>query len=178
MSSSEIQTAQPQSRWFRFSLRTLLVLFTLIAVVIGIYEPLTLHLKALHFINVEKTSYSTRLNPEEILIVLEGADNAVLCHVGQVRIALLGRTPLGQTSEHVPIAGEAPRQCRLRSVGKIEYFSYSYAQGQAECVVQGFPFICREGTIQINDQSFDTETPTVILVDSDNKVIHTYSRER
>jgi len=80
------------------------------------------------------------------------------------------------TAGFIPIAGEAHQQKTYQSPNGDEYFSYSYADEQVECVAFDFPFRCSPKAIQINDQSFDFATPTVILVDTNDKILYTYSR--
>ncbi|MEE3033915.1 MAG: hypothetical protein VX904_14560 [Planctomycetota bacterium] len=38
-----------------------------------------------------------------------------------------------------------------------------------------FVFICRLGRVEIDGQSLDADTPTIILLDRDNRVFHTYT---
>ena len=170
---------QPKSKRFGlgFSVRTLLVSITLVAIVLAIYEPLTLHFKAVHFFNLKNSVRATRPHPETLLYNIVGDDNAVVCHVGKVRIVLLGRTHRGATtSGFIPIAGDKPlRGGDVSSVTQEAFFSYSYANGQAECDLYGFPFLCREGTVEIKKQSFDSNSQTVILVAADDQVLRIYS---
>ena len=173
-----VEKQRPKSKRRRFwlSLRSLLILVTLIAVAFGIYEPVTLHFKAVHFLNINNSVRATRPHPTKLLYHIEGRGNAILCHVEQVRIVLLGRMRSGGTAGRIPIAGDTPHRSGDASVHGVVYFSYSYADGETECVVHGFPFVCHGRTIEINEQSFDVDTPTVILVGIDDQIMHTYSR--
>ncbi len=162
--------------WLRFSLRSLLILVTLIAVALCIYEPITLHFKAVHFFKIENTIKATRPHPGKLLYNIQGYDNTIVCHVGKVKIVLLERTHPGGTGGFIPVTGDTPQQGGNASVNGEVYFSYSYAEGKTECVVYGFPFLCREGTVEIKEQSFDIDTPTVVLVDTDDQILRTYSQ--
>jgi len=169
---------KPESKhvWFRFSLRTLLLLVTLVAITLAIYEPLTLHFKAVHFFSIENTLRATRAHPEELLYNIEGRDKAVVCHVGKVRIVLLGRTHSGTAGGFIPIAGDQPRRGSNTSVTGEVYFSYLYANGKAACEVHGFPFLCKAGTVEIKEQSLNSNSPAVVLVDADDQILKTYSQ--
>ena len=171
----EPQKLEPKSVWCRFSLRTMFLWVTLIAIMLAIYQPLTLHLKAVHYFNIENPIRATRAHPEELLYSIEGRDNAVVCNVGKVRIILLGRTHYGGTSGFLKVAGHQPKQWRELSVNGEQYFSYSYATGKAKCDVLGFPFLCTAKVIEIGDQVFDIDSRTVVLVDLSNRVLTTYS---
>lgn len=162
-------------RWFRFSLRNLLILVALVAVVLAVYEPLTLHFKAAHFFNMKNIMSTTREHPDDLFYHIEGRDDAVVCYFAEVRIVLLGRKHDGGTSGLVRVAGAKPEQGGNRSVEGKLYFSYSYADGEAECQVHGFPFLCRAETVEINGQTFDKDVPIVILVDTDDQILKTYT---
>lgn len=56
--------------WFRFSLRRLFVVVTLIAIGFALFEPLKLHFTALHFFNIRNTVIATRPHPEELLYTI------------------------------------------------------------------------------------------------------------
>lgn len=161
--------------WLRYSLRSLLILTAVVAAVLGLYDPLDLHFKSVHFLNVTSDAYATRTGADEQFVNIQGADDAVLCYVGKVRFVLLGRTLLSSSALHVPVAGERPSQGVYRSVQGKPYFSYEYAHGMTNCVVQGFEFICRKGSVQIDGQTLDTGTPTVVLVDYEGAILKIYS---
>ena len=57
---------QPKSKRFGlgFSVRTLLVFITLVAIALAIYEPLTLPFKAVHFFNLKNSVRATHPNPK------------------------------------------------------------------------------------------------------------------
>ena len=102
---------QPKSKRFGlgFSVRTLLVFITLVAIALAIYERLTLPFKAVHFFNLKNSVRATRPHPKTLLYNIVGGDNAVVCHVGKARIVLLERTHRGSiTSGFIPIAGDEP----------------------------------------------------------------------
>lgn len=98
----------------------------LVAVVLPIHEPITPHFKAVHLFNIKNTMKATRPHPEELLYHIEGRDNAVVCHLGKVRIVLLGRTHDGGTGGFVPVAGDKRKRGDNESVTGEVYFSYSY----------------------------------------------------
>lgn len=175
MDSAVNSTKRRKRAWLRYSLRSLLILTTVVAAVLGLYDPLNLHFKSVHFLNVTSDAYSTRTGADEQFVNIQGADDAVLCYVGEVRFVLLGRTLLSSSSLHVPVAGERPSQGVYRSVQGKPYFSYEYAHGMTNCVVHGFEFICRKGSVQIDGQTLDTGTPTVVLVDSEGAILKIYS---
>ena len=52
------------------------------------------------------------------------------------------------------------------------------SDGEAECQVFGFSFLCRTGTVEINEQNYDSDTPKVILVDADDQVLRTCSQKQ
>ena len=176
---SEKQPSQPKRRWSQFRLRTLLVLITLASFVFGIYKPITLHFQAKRLFNIDRPLRSAgRQNPGELFFNTFGWEDTALFQIGQVKIALLERRQdVGiSTAGFIPIAGEAHQQKTYQSPNGDEYFSYSYADEQVECVAFDFPFRCSPKAIQINDQSFAFATPTVILVDTNDKILYTYSR--
>ena len=175
MASAVNSTNRRKRGWVRYSLRSLLILTTIVAVVLGLYDPLNLHFKSVHFLKVTSDAYSTRMGLDEQFVNIQGADDAVLCYVGEVRFVLLGRTLLSSSALHVPVAGERSSQGVYQSVQGEPYFSYEYAQGIARCSVHGFEFICRKGTVQIDGQTLDTGTPTVVLVDTDGGILKIYS---
>ena len=84
--------------WFRFSLRRLFVVVTLIAIGFALFEPLKLHFTALHFFNIRNTVIATRPHPEELLYTIGSRDNAVICQVGNLRMVLLGRKHTGAST--------------------------------------------------------------------------------
>lgn len=175
---SEKQPSQPKRRWSQFRLRTLLILITLASFVFGIYKPITLHFQAKQFFNIKSHSFPTRQHPGELFFDTFGSEDTALFQIGQVKIALLERRQDTRisTAGFIPIAGNTRQQKAYRSSNGYEYFSYSYADEQVECVAFDFPFRCSPKAIQINDQSFDFATPTVILVDTNDKILYTYSR--
>ncbi|MDB4396677.1 hypothetical protein N9003_02380 [bacterium] len=178
MPLSDKHPSLPKRRWYQFRLRTMLIFITLTSVAFGIYKPLMLHLKAVELINFESGGYANRPHPDELFYDCFGSDDTALIRVGLVKIALLGRMPRGGSMGFIPITGDStsPEQYANLSVDGYQYFSYSYADGQAECFFHGFPFLCSKRIIQINDQSFDIAAPTVVLVDSNDKILYTYSR--
>jgi len=99
-----------------------------------------------------------------------------VCHVGKVRIVLLGRTHSGTAGGFIPIAGDQPRRGSNTSVTGEVYFSYLYANGKAACEVHGFPFLCKAGTVEIKEQSLNSNSPAVVLVDADDQILKTYSQ--
>jgi len=162
--------------WFRFSLRRLFVVVTLIAIGFALFEPLKLHFTALHFFNIRNTVIATRPHPEELLYTIGSRDNAVICHVGNLRMVLLGRKHTGaSTSGFIPISGEKPLIGGDASITGEMYFAYSYADGKAECKVHGFPFTCEGENVQVTQQSFSSKSRTVVLIDRDNHIVKTYS---
>ncbi|MDA8698285.1 hypothetical protein N9M41_07380 [Rhodopirellula sp.] len=173
-------------RWpLRFSLRSLFILVSVVALALRIYEPLTLHLKALDFINRQNSFTATRPHPGELLYSVQGRGNqlgrqrnAVLCQVGQVRIVLLDRTHDGGTCGFLPVLGDEEQRGGNASASGDLYFSYVYAEGKAECEVHGFPFECDEETIKIGGQSFRVDSQTVVLIDQNDQVLYEYSRQR
>ena len=178
MSSEKQQLPKPKRRWFQLRLRTLLVLVTLVCIALSIYKPLMLHRKAVRLINRNIGGFANIPHPNELFYDGGGSDDGAIIQVGLVKIALLGSFPEGGSLGFIPITGDStyPEQSGNTSVNGYNYFSYSYAEGQAECLFYEFPFLCTKRTIQINDQSFDITTPTVVLVDSNHKILYTYSR--
>ena len=163
--------------WSRFSLRRLFVVVTLIAIGFALFEPIKLHFTALHFFNIRNTVIATRPHPEELLYTIVSRDNAVICHVGNLRMVLLGRKHTGaSTSGFIPISGEQPLIGGDASITGEMYFAYSYADGKAECKVHGFPFLCKGQNIEIMQQSFSSNSRTVVLIDGDDKILKTYSQ--
>lgn len=140
----------------------------------GVINRVSLHIKAKQFFEIPNSMRSTRPSPDTVFVVIQQRDDDVLCFVGPVRIALLGRTHDGGFGLNVPIAGDTPEKMIQKSVKGIEYFSHSYADGQTKCVVLGFPFLYRDGKIHIGDQTLDAKTPAVVIVDSKDQVLHTY----
>jgi len=162
--------------WSRFSLRRLFVVVTLIAIGFALFEPIKLHFTALHFFNIRNTVTATRPHPKELLYNIEARDKAVVCHAGDLRMVLLGRKRIGaSTSGFIPISGEQPLIGGDASITGEMYFSYSYADGKAECKVYGFSFICEGEKIEIKQQSFSSNSRTVVLIDRDNHIVKTYS---
>lgn len=163
--------------WFRFSLRRLFVVVTLIAIGFALFEPLRLHFTALHFFNIRNTVTATRPHPEELLYNIEARDKAVVCHVGNLRMVLLGRTHTGaSTSGFIPIAGDQSVSGGDASSSGETFFSYAYSDGKAECKLHGFPFLCKGQNIEIMQQSFSSNSRTVVLIDGDDKILKTYSQ--
>jgi len=175
---SEKQPSQSRRRRPQFRLRTLLILITLVSIVIGVYKPLTLHFQAKQFFNIKSHSFPGRQHPGELFFDIFGSEDTALFQIGQVKIVLLERRQDTRisTAGFIPIAGDTHQQKAYQSPNGYEYFSYSYADEQVECVAFDFPFRCRPEAIQINDQSFDFANPTVILVDTNDKILYTYSR--
>ena len=178
MSSEEKQLTKRKRRWFQLRLRTMLVLVTLVCIALGTYKPLLLHRKAVRLINRNVGSFANIPHPNELFYDGGGSDDGAIIQVGLVKIALLGSFPEAGSGGFIPITEDStyPEQSGNTSVNGYNYFSYSYAEGQAECLFYEFPFLCTKRTIQINDQSFDIATPTVVLVDSNHKILYTYSR--
>ncbi len=163
--------------WLRFSLRTLFVAVTIVAIGLALFEPLNLHFNAVHFFNIKNTAIATRPHPQELLYNIKAHDNSAVCHVGNVRIVLLGRTHAGaSTFGFIPIAGEKPLSGGDASITGEVFFSYSYADGKTECKVHGFPFLCKGQNIEIMQQSFSSNSRTVVLIDGDDNILKTYSQ--
>ena len=179
MSSEKKQIPKRKRRWFQLRLRTMLVLVTLVCIALGTYKPLLLHRNAVRLINRKAGSIAIIPHPNELHYYGGGSDDGAIFQVGLIKIALLGSFPSEAGSAgFIPITEDStyPEQSGNTSVNGYNYFSYSYAEGQAECLFYEFPFLCTKRTIQINDQSFDIATPTVVLVDSNHKILYSYSR--
>ncbi len=177
MTLPEQPLSQTKRRWYQFRLRTMLILITLVSVGLGIYKPITLHFKAVELSNYPRRGHANRPHPDELLFNCYGLEKTAFFEVGKLRIAFLERRQPIQTDTmgFIPIAGEAPQKKTYYTPDRDEYFSYSYAGGQTECVAFKFRFQCNKRTIQINDQVFNIATPTVILVDVNDKILYTYS---
>ncbi len=176
MTLPEQPLSQTKRRWYQFRLRTMLILITLVSVGLGIYKPIRLHLEAVDLLNVKIGDYANRPHPDELFYNCFGHNNMAVIQVGLVKIGLRERTPRGGSMGLIPITGDSAEQSEINSGDGYQYFSYSYADGQAECVAYEFSFICNERTVQINDQLFDIATPTVVLVDFNDKILYVYSR--
>ena len=170
---------------FQFRLRTLLVVITLVAFVFGFYQPVKLHLQAVHFLDQKNTVYSTDPSPDRLLWNFDGFQpgrpdehaNDILFHVEKFRIVLLGRSHVGAASGRFAVAGDAPESGAYRSIDGQQYFSYSYADGEAKCKVYDFAFVCRGREIQIDKEWYDVDKSTVVLVDTNNQILKIYSRD-
>ena len=112
---------------FQFRLRTLLVVITLVAFVFGFYQPVRLHVQAVHFLDQKNTVYSTDPSPDRLLWNFDGFQpgrpdehaNDILFHVEKFRIVLLGRS-------HVGAAFWAVCGCRRRSrIGSLSIHRWS-----------------------------------------------------
>lgn len=160
---------------FQFNLLGLLLVFTLFAVAFGLYKPISRHLQAIHYLGIPKTGRAIDPKPTEFFYDIEGHPDAILCHVEQVRIVLLGRMRSGGIMGLIPVAGVRAKRGGDRSTDGELVFSYAYAEGEARCEVYGLEFLCRSGQVEIDGQAFDADTPAVILVDRDNRVFHTYT---
>ena len=172
---------------FQFRLRTLLVVITLVAFVFGFYQPVKLYLQAVHFYNLGQ-NYPipvTDPTPGRLHWFLDGLRpsqpyehvhaNDILFHVEKFRIVLLGRSHVGGASGRFAVAGDAPESKGYRSIDGQQYFSYSYADGEANCKVYDFAFECRGREIKIDKVWYDVDQSTVVLVDKNNQILKIHS---
>ena len=167
----------------QFSLRSMLVMIFFAALVFGFYEPVKLHFQAVSFLKEKNTGYATDPSPERLFYNVVGFQpgqpdrhvNDVLVHVEKVRIVLLGRRHDGGLSGLIPVAGNVPQSNEASDVNGKPIITWSYAAGEAKCDVFGLPFTCRGREIEINNQSFDLDKSTVVLVDIENETLHTHS---
>ena len=168
---------------FQFQLRTLLLVITPVALVFGFYQPVKLHLQAMHFLNLTNSVSSTNPSPYRLLWNLDGFQQGrpdehvddILFHVEKFRIVLLGRSHVGGASGRFAVAGDAPESKGYRSIDGQQYFSYSYADGEANCKVYDFAFECRGREIKIDKVWYDVDQSTVVLVDKNNQILKIHS---
>jgi len=162
------------------------VLLALGAAAIGpqAVQRVKLHFKAREFIHFNGNSNPPKPGTMHISVEPTRYNNfpefgESICHVGGIRIVLLDlpiqRQETASQTFRVTISGDEERSGGARSHLGLPYFSWSYSDGQVNCLFHDFPFLVRgDGQIKIGDRSFDFNTPTVILINADKEIIYTY----
>ena len=139
-------------------------------------ERVQLHTKAGLLLDQKPPTARIDPHPGKLFVVTRALNSAeVLCFVGSVRIALIGLDPSrvdhSGSGTLIEIEGDLPNSGETRSAQGIPYFRYAYADGQAKCFVHELPFLIRDGRVQLNDQSFEIDTPTVALVNPQHEIV-------
>ena len=108
--------------------------------------------------------------------VLPG-EGAILCDLDMLRLVLLDRTTGSGFGGYAPVEGEERFEQNNLDASGEPYWSYRYAEGSLTGELFGLPLTYQGAQLIFAGSSFVPNVPQVVLVSSDNEIVHASNRQ-